>query len=527
MLVRRVPSRRRAPRSAGIDLRLRTLAESGARVRREAGTPRRPPTRPSARAEDLSRPRAVIAAGPDSRLLRAVLEPLVPGAVRGLARRRAARLGRQPRPRGRAGPRRRPTPAPPPRSPRPCAAAARSWWPARRTRWWPSTPSGRWSTILPTATGDQLATAVVMLTYLDRVGLGPRADADAGRRRPSTTSPSPAARSRDLAVNPAKMLAIALADANPAGLGRLGARRPRRAPGRGVHPPRQRPHRARRRRRAPAAGHRGHPAPRRLRRPLRRRRGRAAPAAARARRRRRGRRGRASSAAGCRPRPPTPAASGSRRSPAEAASEVARYASLVLTGTYAARVPPPRPRRGLSAPPPGRPAWPTPPRRPGRGPRPLVRQRQDGAGDPRRPRATAGPCCPLTGVTGHLYDFLYAWHVPAFVFVTGYLSRSFQWEQARASGSSSAPWSCPTSSSRPRSRCSASTSAASARGPLRRPALADVVPLRAVLLAAGHPVLPRPAGAARARRRHQPGRGPARRATPSTSPGCWACCRSS
>jgi fucose 4-O-acetylase-like acetyltransferase len=31
----------------------------------------------------------------------------------------------------------------------------------------------------------------------------------------------------------------------------------------------------------------------------------------------------------------------------------------------------------------------------------------------------------------HLYDFLYAWHVPAFVFVTGYLSRSFTWEPER------------------------------------------------------------------------------------------------
>ncbi len=30
-----------------------------------------------------------------------------------------------------------------------------------------------------------------------------------------------------------------------------------------------------------------------------------------------------------------------------------------------------------------------------------------------------------------LYDFLYAWHIPAFVFVTGYLSRSFRWERAR------------------------------------------------------------------------------------------------
>lgn len=30
-----------------------------------------------------------------------------------------------------------------------------------------------------------------------------------------------------------------------------------------------------------------------------------------------------------------------------------------------------------------------------------------------------------------LYDFLYSWHVPAFVIITGYLSRSFTWERHR------------------------------------------------------------------------------------------------
>ncbi|HEX5088575.1 MAG TPA: acyltransferase family protein [Nocardioides sp.] len=38
---------------------------------------------------------------------------------------------------------------------------------------------------------------------------------------------------------------------------------------------------------------------------------------------------------------------------------------------------------------------------------------------------------PHNGVDDHLYDFLYAWHVPAFVFVTGYLSRSFTYEPRR------------------------------------------------------------------------------------------------
>jgi fucose 4-O-acetylase-like acetyltransferase len=38
---------------------------------------------------------------------------------------------------------------------------------------------------------------------------------------------------------------------------------------------------------------------------------------------------------------------------------------------------------------------------------------------------------PTTTTQGWLYDFLYAWHVPAFVLVTGYLSKSFTWTSAR------------------------------------------------------------------------------------------------
>jgi fucose 4-O-acetylase-like acetyltransferase len=38
---------------------------------------------------------------------------------------------------------------------------------------------------------------------------------------------------------------------------------------------------------------------------------------------------------------------------------------------------------------------------------------------------------PGTGFVAHLYDFLYAWHVPAFVLVTGYLSRTFTYSRAR------------------------------------------------------------------------------------------------
>ena len=59
------------------DLRLRTLAEAGARVRRESTEVTEALDAAVSAARD-SRPRAVIAAGPDSRLLRAVLEPWCP-----------------------------------------------------------------------------------------------------------------------------------------------------------------------------------------------------------------------------------------------------------------------------------------------------------------------------------------------------------------------------------------------------------------------------------------------------------------
>ena len=67
---------------------------------------------------------------------------------------------------------------------------------------------------MPTVARDQLATAVVVLEYLDQVGLGPRADhGDVAKALDDVAlacSPH-----RDLAINPGKMLAIALADTNP------------------------------------------------------------------------------------------------------------------------------------------------------------------------------------------------------------------------------------------------------------------------------------------------------------------------
>lgn len=198
---------------AAHDAALRELAESGARVRREAGSAAEAIEEVVARSRDEARPRAVLAAGPDSRLLRAVLEPWCPvpfvawpspalpgwagsldlvvvlapdgsdtGAASAVAE--ATRRGCQV------------VVACPPDS----MVAEHA--------------AGRWSSILPTQTRDQLATAVVMLTYLDRVQLGPEADAERVADALDDVAIACAPR-RDLAVNPAKMLAIALADTNP------------------------------------------------------------------------------------------------------------------------------------------------------------------------------------------------------------------------------------------------------------------------------------------------------------------------
>jgi hypothetical protein len=191
---------------------LRSLAESGARVRREAAEASAAITEAVARAAGQQRPRAIVAAGPDSRLLRAVLEPWcpvpfvawpgpsLPGWAGGLdlvvvlapdgghssasAVAEAVRRGCQL------------VVACPPGS----LVAEHA--------------VGRWSSMLPTRSSDQLATAVVMLEYLEKVQLGPRVDTDrvAAALDDVAIACSP---HRDLAVNPAKVLAIALADTTP------------------------------------------------------------------------------------------------------------------------------------------------------------------------------------------------------------------------------------------------------------------------------------------------------------------------
>ncbi len=194
---------------ASADPMLRRLAEAGARVRTEAGE-----SEAALRLlERETAPRAIVAAGADARLLRAVLEPwcpvpfvawpgpslpgwagaldlvvvLAPGggdvqafsAVREAVRRGCSLIT-----------------ACPPHSVLAEHAA------------------GRHSTILPTQTDDTLAVAVVMLQGLHGMGVGPENDPDQVARvlDDVAIACSPLC---DISTNPAKELALALADSTP------------------------------------------------------------------------------------------------------------------------------------------------------------------------------------------------------------------------------------------------------------------------------------------------------------------------
>lgn len=194
------------------DQLLRALAESGARVRRDQVEVREA----SARAAlDLGgqRPRAVVAAGPDSRLLRAVLEPWcpvpfvawphagLPGWVGSLDLVLVlAPTGEdQASAQAVAEAERRGAPV--------VAAAPVDSLVGRHV-------TGRWSTLLPVLAHDQLSAAVAVLDLLERLDLGPACDPDevASALDAVAVACSP---HRDLATNPAKALAIALADSRP------------------------------------------------------------------------------------------------------------------------------------------------------------------------------------------------------------------------------------------------------------------------------------------------------------------------
>src|SRR3954452_18746132 len=196
------------------DQDLRQIAEAGARVRLESVTSAEPLAAAVARLSE-SRPRAVVAAGPDSRLLRAVLEPTCPvpfvawpgAGLPGWAGTLDLVV----------------VLAPDGSDPGTAAGVAEAV--RRGCQLVVATPEdslvgrhvpGRYSTLLPTVTRDQLATAVVMLDLLDRlrVGLGPDTDAEvvASALDDVAISCSP---HRDLAVNPAKLLASGIGDTSP------------------------------------------------------------------------------------------------------------------------------------------------------------------------------------------------------------------------------------------------------------------------------------------------------------------------
>ena len=194
---------------AAADPVLRRVAEAGARVRVEAADA----AEPIARLVDVPRPRAVVAAGSEARFIRAVLEPVCPvpfvawqahglpgwvgaldlvvvmasdGAEPGLiatvheAVRRGAQL---------------------------LIACPRASLVAEHA-------GSRSTVLLPTTTADPLSAAVLVLAALQRMQLGPevRLDevADAMDRVAETCSPY-----ADVAENPAKDLAMGLAEAQP------------------------------------------------------------------------------------------------------------------------------------------------------------------------------------------------------------------------------------------------------------------------------------------------------------------------
>lgn len=191
-----------------VDERLRVLAGEGARIRIEA------------QAADgvlaglgMERPRAVIAVGAEARLIRAVLEPTCPvpfvawphenlpawvgpldvvivlagghqtpglAAVAGEAHRRGSRVLV-------AGP-----------SDSAVVGAA----------------AGRGTSTIPTTTGDPFAAAIAMLMAMQQLGLGPAVDAESVAAAVDAVAERSAPR-HDLSSNPAKALAVALADQVP------------------------------------------------------------------------------------------------------------------------------------------------------------------------------------------------------------------------------------------------------------------------------------------------------------------------
>lgn len=212
---------------ARVDLRLRTLAESGSRIRRESVSAAEVVAE-NGDALPTQQPRAVVAAGPDSRLLRAVLEPVCPVPFVAWPR-----LGLP----GWVGSLDLVVVLAPEGSD-PAVAAATSEATRRGCQLIVFTPPGslvaehagsRYTTLIPTQTGDHNAVAVAALELLHRLHLGPEVNTEylAKALDDVAVDCSPF---RESITNPAKILATGLADANPVlwGTSPLAARAARR-----------------------------------------------------------------------------------------------------------------------------------------------------------------------------------------------------------------------------------------------------------------------------------------------------------
>lgn len=186
---------------------LRPLAEAGARVRREAAAAEEP----LQRLDPTDRPRAMITFGPEARLLRAVLEPTCPVPLVAWPR-----LGLP----GWVGPLdivvvmgggdRVSLAAAFEAVRRGCRLLVSC--PADSTLARQSASAS--TTLLPTSTGDPMAAAIIALVALHRLGLGPAVGPEAVAEAMDTVA-SESSMALDAAQNPAKAVALELADAQP------------------------------------------------------------------------------------------------------------------------------------------------------------------------------------------------------------------------------------------------------------------------------------------------------------------------
>ena len=196
----------------GADDLLRELAGAGARVRAEIDAAG--PALEGLGPDGGFRPRAVVAAGRDARLVRAVLEPVCPVPFVGLARAEPAGLVRGTGPGRRAGGLaggpggdlcgRRSGPA----RLRPAGRLA------ERSTVGELAAGVRHAIRLPSQSDDTLATAVAVLQALHQLELGPAVEAAAVADTLDEVAVA-CSPQLDVAANPAKDLALMLADALP------------------------------------------------------------------------------------------------------------------------------------------------------------------------------------------------------------------------------------------------------------------------------------------------------------------------